>query len=187
MSRFHADVLLTLLHGSFPYCSRWGISYLDSSTDYAELFSTTCARADSLATSLIGLYPHHVLIEHSVLTLHEALSSSLVGKRTTAKIPALSLFAFTLHANTIVPVSRLCGLVQDLRAAFEEHNNETQERPAADDGLESKILELRSAFFEEDNLTTLNSTVTLVANLVWLGKLVTGEEMVGSLPPGLDE
>ncbi|KAF6766841.1 Centromere protein I [Kalmanozyma brasiliensis GHG001] len=166
---------------------RWGIANLDAAIDYTELISSVSARTDALATSLIGLYPRHVLIEHAVLSVYEMLSGPLAGMRASATIPALPLFAFTLHATTLVPVSRLCGLVQDLRSAFEDHNAGTHPAPTIDGGLESKVYDLRSTFFEEENLATLNSNVTLVANLVWLGKLVTGTDVVGGLPAGIDE
>ncbi|SNX86010.1 uncharacterized protein MEPE_04719 [Melanopsichium pennsylvanicum] len=167
---------------------RWGISSLDPLIDYSLLISAVSSRADALATQLIALFPRHLLIEHSVLSVYETLAASLAGLRTTASISPRPLFAFTLHATTIVPVSRLCGLVQDLRAAFEEHNNHaTLPRSKVDGGLESKFLDLREVFFEEGNLTTLNSTVTLVANLIWLGKLVLDHDSVGSLPSGLHE
>ncbi len=166
---------------------RWGINNLDPAIDYAELISSVSARTDSLAATLIGLYPRHVLIEHAVLSVYEMLSGTLAGMRASASIPPLPLFAFTLHATTLVPVSRLCGLVQDLRSAFEDHNAGTHAAPQVPDGLESKFHDLRSTFFEEENLATLNSTVTLVANLVWLGKIVAGDDVVGGLPPGFDE
>jgi len=136
---------------------------------------------------LIGLYPRHVPIEHAVLSLYETLSGPLAGKCTTALVPALPLYAFTLHATTIVPVSRLCGLVQNLRLVFEEHNTGAQAQASVEGGLESKLYDLRSSFFEDDNLSTLNSSVTLVANLVWLGKMVTDENVVGALPRGLED
>ncbi|KAJ1022509.1 hypothetical protein NDA16_003498 [Ustilago loliicola] len=165
---------------------RWGISNLDPLVDYAELIASVCSQADALASSLIGLYPRHVLVEHSVLSLYEVLSGPLAGMRTTARIPALPLYAFTMHATTLVPISRLCGLVQDLRSAFEEHNNRIHEQARVDGGLESKVYDLQASFFEEENTTTLNSNVTLVANLVWLGKIVTDADTVGSLPPGFE-
>ena len=166
---------------------RWGISDLDPLVDYAELIAGVCSQADSLASSLLGLYPRHVLVEHSVLSLYEVLSGPLAGMRTSARIPALPLYAFTMHASTLVPISRLCGLVQDLRTAFEEHNNKVHEQPQVDGGLESKVYDLQASFFEEENTTALNSNVTLVANLVWLGKIVTEANTVGSLPPGFEE
>ena len=171
------------LDGRLSY--RWGISNLDPAIDYAELIANVSSRTDSLAASLVGLHPRHVLIEHAALCVYETLSGALVGLRFNADIPALALFAFTMHASTVVPVSRLCGFVQDLRAAYEAHNAATHSAPQIDGGLEQKVIELRSNFFEEDNLATLNSNVTLVANLVWLGKIVTGD--AGGLPPGLDE
>lgn len=190
-------LLLTLSRGFLAYVyklcfvrlnrSRWGISNLDPAVDYTELIANTCTRADSLAASLIGLYPRHVGLEHAVLSLYELLSGPLAGMRPAAQLAALPLFAFTLHATTIVPVSRLCGLVQDLRAAFEQYNDATHSQAKVDGGLESKVYALQSRFYEEENLSTLNSNVTLVANLVWLGKVVYGEETVGSLPPGLEE
>ena len=165
---------------------RWGISNLDPAIDYAELIASVSAQADTLAASLVGLYPRHVLVEHAALCVYETLAGPLAGMRRLARIPALPLYAFTLHATTLVPVSRLCGLVQDLRAAFEEHNAASHPRAKLDSGLESKIYDLRAAFFEEDNLSTLNSSVTLVANLVWLGKLVTEPDAVGGLPGGFE-
>lgn len=167
--------------------SRWGISNLDPAVDYTELIANVSARTDSLAASLVGLYPRHVLIEHAALSIYETLSGPLVGMRVTADIPSLPLFAFTLHATTIAPVSRLCGFVQQLRAAFEAHNAVTHTQAQVDGGLESKVHDLRSSFFEEDNLATLNSNVTLVANLVWLGKLVTEQGAAGGLPAGFDK
>lgn len=166
---------------------RWGISNLDPLVDYTELIASVGSQADALASSLIGLYPRHVLVEHSVLSLYEVLSGPLAGMRTTARIPALPLYALTMHATTLVPISRLCGLVQDLRSAFEEHNNKVHEQAKVDGGLESKVYDLQTSFFEEENTTTLNSNVTLVANLVWLGKIVTDADTVGSLPPGYEE
>lgn len=173
-----------LLDGRASY--RWGISTLDPSVDYAELLSAISARANSLAASLVGLYPRHLLIEHAALCTYEVLSGPLGGRRASASIPPLPLFAFTLHATTLVPISRLAGLIQTLRSSFEEYNSAAQPPAKQDTGLESKFHALRSTFFEEENLSTLNSTVTLVANLVWLGKIVTDPSAVGSLPPGFD-
>ncbi|SPO27669.1 uncharacterized protein UTRI_04294_B [Ustilago trichophora] len=174
-----------LLDGRASY--RWGISNLDPSVDYAGLLSAISARADSLAASLVGLYPRHVLIEHAALCTYEVLSGPLGGRRASASIPALPLYAFTMHATTLVPISRLAGLIQTLRSSFEEYNNAAHPPAKQDTGLESKLHALRSTFFEEENLSTLNSTVTLVANLVWLGKIVTDPNAVGSLPPGYEE
>ncbi|TKY84591.1 hypothetical protein EX895_006493 [Sporisorium graminicola] len=166
---------------------RWGISNLDPAVDYTELTATVSARTDALAASLVGLHPRHVLIEHAALCVFETLSGPLVGMRTTANISALPILAFTMHATTIAPVSRLCGFVQELRAAFEAHNAGSHAQAQVDGGMESKVQDLRVSFFEEDNLTTLNSNVTLVANLVWLGKLVTGDEAPGGLPASFDD
>ncbi|GAC93778.1 hypothetical protein PHSY_001343 [Pseudozyma hubeiensis SY62] len=165
---------------------RWGISNLDAGVDYTELISSVSSRTDALAASLVGLYPRHLMMEHASLSVYEALSGPLVGMRATASIPALPLFAFTMHASTIVPVSRLCGLVQDLRSAFEQHNAGVHDAAKVDGGLESKFIELRSRFFEEENLATLNSTVTLVANLVWMGKVILEDDQPGALPAGFD-
>jgi centromere protein I len=167
--------------------SRWGISNLDPSVDFGELIAATSARADRLAATLVGLYPRHVAMEHAVLSLYEGLARHLAGMGTVASVPALPLYAFTLHATTIVSVSRLCGLIQDLRHAFEHHNAVGAKLPAVDGGLESKFYDLSASFFEEENLSILNSRVTLVANLIWLGKIVTEDEAVGSLPPGLEQ
>ncbi|GAC73081.1 hypothetical protein PANT_8c00062 [Moesziomyces antarcticus T-34] len=166
---------------------RWGISNLDPSVDFGELIAATSARADRLAATLVGLYPRHVAMEHAVLSLYEGLARHLAGMGTVASVPALPLYAFTLHATTIVSVSRLCGLIQDLRHAFEHHNAVGAELPAVDGGLESKFYDLSASFFEEENLSILNSRVTLIANLIWLGKIVTEDEAVGSLPPGLEQ
>ncbi|SJX63764.1 uncharacterized protein SRS1_14512 [Sporisorium reilianum f. sp. reilianum] len=165
---------------------RWGISNLDPAVDYTELIAAVSTQTDTLAASLVGLHPRHVPIEHAALCVYETLSGPLVGMRATADIAALPLFAFTLHASTVAPVSRLCGLVQQLRAAFEAHNTGTRAQAHVDGGLEAKVHELRASFFEEDNLAVLNSNVTLVANLVWMGKLVGAGE-AGGLPAGLDE
>lgn len=165
---------------------RWGISNLDAAIVYTELISSVSAQTDSLAALLIGLHPRHLLIEHAALSVYEMLSGPLAGMRVSASIPALPLFAFTMHATTIVPVSRLCGLVQDLRSAFEEYNASNHTPAKIDGGLESKFYKLRSDFFEEENLTTLNNNVTLVANLIWMGKIISNDDQPGSLPPGLD-
>ncbi|PWY98276.1 hypothetical protein BCV70DRAFT_36486 [Testicularia cyperi] len=166
---------------------RWGITYMDPNVDYTSTIASTAERVHDLASKLLGQFPNTVALEHATLTLYEVLFTTLAGLHGITQLSPAPFYAFSLHSGSIMPLSRLCGLVQDLRSVFEQFDIDPLPKPHLEDGLENDVAQARAEFCAESNLAGLNSNVTLLANLIWMGKLVRGPNVPGCLMPGLSD
>ncbi|PWN48159.1 hypothetical protein IE53DRAFT_389663 [Violaceomyces palustris] len=152
----------------------WGVSVLDSRINYMETISMAAVFSSDLNASVLRGRRNSVQAEHSSLLLHEVLSSGLSGLHPVVLPPPAVFYSHAINSRTIMPISRLFGLVQLVRRAFETYDAEGRmvipgqpPRPANTPAL---IRAARDAFFSEENRDALNASVVILADLVWRGK-----------------
>ncbi|EPQ30128.1 uncharacterized protein PFL1_02245 [Pseudozyma flocculosa PF-1] len=147
---------------------RWGISALDEQVDYFETISHTAATLDGMATEALLRYPRSVVVEHAALSCYEVLAGPLCGLHGVYMISPLAFYAFSCCATSPMPLSRLAGLMQQMRRSHEVHKVPAPGRTAA---KHDRVLRtLQADYFAGDQAASLNKAVTVLVNFIWRGK-----------------
>lgn len=157
---------LSLMSNLLPF-SRWGISDLSRDVDYLETIANTIEATDRVVVDLFGRYTRSVALEHAALSFYEVIGGSLAGFHAAPRPSAQPLYALSISATSIAPVSRLFGLMRVVRQAYQDLHEYLRGRPSE---VERARWMQEQAYFAADQQESMNMAVAVLADLIWRSK-----------------
>ncbi|KAN0060775.1 hypothetical protein ACQY0O_007433 [Thecaphora frezii] len=145
---------------------RWGISLLSPQLDPLSTLSSVCHTLSLLCDTALLHHPYRLSITHATLRSYETfLSPPLSGLHTVAFPSSLVFYLSSVCATSLMPQSRMLGIVHRCRMAFEQ----IHPIPDPPNGGERQKLawKRKKEWVDKRRETELNKAVLVLVDAGW--------------------